>query len=798
MVDMRKRFTSRGYSILAALVFVALLGSITVAVNLATPSVNRMAMSALAPATGNVPTSAPASTGKESGQKQQCQPGYDYVVNKDSKGSPQVVSQPVCPPQGEAPKGPEQIKSTQQSAAASLALAPGTFGQQNDPVRCELDAKTKQYKPKSDYKCKVKYCIPVGGNKSECKEVDNLFGANSSIDPSAVEKELREPLIKDILKNTDPSEHQKLLGEMGVSSADQDILKKAYEEDRTETKAEIARNNNRLSEIEQALSNCAYGGCDEGRNARDAKLLEAEKAALDARNESLQKRLAVLSAAEQQHLKPGIVPGTDQPGVAQVCSTSGGCVGPDGKPVPKNTFPAPGPVAPQGPAGPDSPSPRSGGNPMGALGSLLQGLMKGLTGSGAGQGAPCASDPNAYQQQQQQYQMQMQQYNYQLQQYNYQQQQAATFGGAQPMAPVPPAACTPNADSNTCPAAPVQPTTGCTNGSWKPVTTQGSNGRQCTTNWQCTPSNAVTPTAELSCQPKVADVGMSVAISFSCANATGSSGAGGGFSTDNQTSGSTTTVIATPPAGATGITYALTCRNQNLTARAECSVQISKPTIVLLANPKNVVSGESSRVGWVTSGMQSCVVSSPQMPGFTTQNANNKNVNGVATTSPLTRNTTVVLTCQTIGGSTKAASTTIVVGNSTSTSVMAVSSTIDGRTDVKHGASTTITWQTPSAPSNSAVALWLVDSQSGQATGLIHRTTNTSGSYVWAIPATSSPCAVDSPSVCGADLIVGRTYSIQASLFTPPNAYLGGFPPANPITPTYLDEVFTATFKVSN
>lgn len=798
---MKRRFSSRGYSILAALVFVAVLGSIAAAVNFLGTGASPIAMSAAAP----VPTPAQTrqlqtpGTGQEEGTERQCTPGYDYLVTREITGNPKITPKPICPKSGQTPGQQQEITPSTQPKindtrvmgafaafsvngrlAANEIAGEGTWGELNDKQRCQVVPRTNppRYEPKQGFKCKIRYCLTVSGGAGTgpCAELSAI--EKQKLDAAVIQNVARGPLIASVVQDVPPSEQAKILRELGVTPSEQAGLNAAYTEQQQTLQRQVQANDGRIRDLQYEIDGC------ENCSTETKQKLEQEQARLQKENKDLQTRMQNLAAAPRADLTP-----PQQPALCANGQTTGCTPVPIPRPNPQgpSTFP--------GPGGPGA-GPGGSGSPLGALGSLLQGLMKGLGGSGSGQGPACSSDPNAYQQQQQQYQMQLQQYNYQLQQYNYQQQQAYYSGGYAPTPPTPPTPCTPSSSSNTCPNPPAQPTSGCTNGTWQPVRSTLNNGHQCTTGWQCAPSTAVQPTAELSCQPKVADVGMSVAISFSCTNATGSTGSG--FSTENATSGSTTTVIASPPAGATSITYALTCRNQNLTARAECAVQISKPTIVLLANPKHVASGESSRVGWVTSGMQSCTISSPQMPGFTTQNASNKSVNGIATTSPITRDTTVVLTCETIGGNTKAASTTITVGNSTSTSAMTVSSTIDGKTDVSHGATTTISWSTPNAPSNSAVGLWLVDLQSGLATGLIRGAQSPSGNYEWLIPAANSACPVDSPIVCGADLIAGRSYSIQASLYTPPDAYLGGYPPANPITPTYLDEVSTTPFKMGN
>jgi hypothetical protein len=211
----------------------------------------------------------------------------------------------------------------------------------------------------------------------------------------------------------------------------------------------------------------------------------------------------------------------------------------------------------------------------------------------------------------------------------------------------------------------------CTSGSWRPVS---STGNGCTTGWQCVPSSSTgsgagtgagtgtsgtTPIAQLSCQPKNADVGMTIGFSFSCGNATGSSGTG--FSTGGLVSGTSSAVVAPPPASNNIATYTLTCINLGVTASEQCQVQVTKPGIVMVVNPQKVASGENATVGWVTSGMKSCVISSPDQNDFTQRNAGNFSVNGAATTSPITGSARFNLNCETMGGDTRSASTSVMV-----------------------------------------------------------------------------------------------------------------------------------------
>lgn len=294
------------------------------------------------------------------------------------------------------------------------------------------------------------------------------------------------------------------------------------------------------------------------------------------------------------------------------------------------------------------------GNTFGSgngLSSLLGGLAKGLGSSMAQQSAPaqtCSTDPTVYAQQQQQYQQQMQQYNYQLQQYNYQQQLNSYYGNSTaPIAPTMPSACTPSTQQQ-CSLQPQQPAaSGCSGGSWQPV-----YSGNCIVNWQCTNLGA-----EISCQPQTADVGMQIAISYSCAQGTAS---GSGFTASGQ-SGTTTATVAQPPAGANTATYGLTCSMGSATSGAQCSVQVVQPSIVLVANPAMISSGGTSLLGWITTGMQSCVVSSPNDAAFTAQNASNTSANGTAQTLAATTTKNYLLSCQTLSGGTRAASTTVSV-----------------------------------------------------------------------------------------------------------------------------------------
>jgi hypothetical protein len=213
--------------------------------------------------------------------------------------------------------------------------------------------------------------------------------------------------------------------------------------------------------------------------------------------------------------------------------------------------------------------------------------------------------------------------------------------------------------SQTCPRAPAQPDASqCTSGSWRP-TSASRNG--CTTGWQCVSATGGSasnpnPTAQLSCTPQVVESGSQVKLNYTCGNSTASKGTG--FDTGGALSG-TATAVASPPDGQNLATYTLTCLNQGVTTSAQCQVQINKSQIILVTNPSRVASGETSLIGWVTSGMKSCTVSSLEQQDFTTRNVGNTSVNGAATTSPITGLTHFQVDCQTHSGTIKTAVTTV-------------------------------------------------------------------------------------------------------------------------------------------
>jgi hypothetical protein len=276
---------------------------------------------------------------------------------------------------------------------------------------------------------------------------------------------------------------------------------------------------------------------------------------------------------------------------------------------------------------------------------------------------------------------------------------------------------------------------------------------------------------------------MSLSISYACTDSATSTGRG--FDTQNAMSGSTTTVITAPPPGYTTGNYQLTCTNQNLTASAQCAVEINQPSIVLIANPSVVPYNTPTAVGWVTTGMQACTISSPEMPDFTARNAQNQSINGIATTSPITGPVNVRLHCTTLNAGVRDATTTLTVGTTANTNAVTVSGDADGKT-IARGGTMRISWNSISPPAGSAMGLWLVRRDTGAVVAVIKGGLAQNGIYNWTLPSTLGTCNAEASNVCSSDLKSGVSYSIQAALYTPSNAYIGdNVAPTNPISPTY-------------
>ncbi len=472
----------------------------------------------------------------------------------------------------------------------------------------------------------------------------------------------------------------------------------------------------------------------------------------------------------------------DEKGNKVLCNSLGDC-----KPAQTTQTPPPGKAPPSGPdakppAGPGATQtgpgagqqpPAGGSNPMSALGSLLSGLAGALKPSPPSAPAQaCSTDPNAYAQQQQQYQQALLQYNFQLQQYQYQQNVAqyqsqlnGGLGAPTPPMPVQPTPCTPSTGNQCTANAPTPNPANCTTG-WQPVYSGA-----CITNWTC-PSGPSTPTATLACDTDLADVGQTIGFTYSCSSGLATSTS---FKVTTQPDGTATTTVKNPPAGTNTATYTLACTDNGRTGGANCSVQINRPSIILVANPKTVAASSTSQISWLTTGMDSCVISSPDLPGFTDLNSSNTSVTGTATTPPLTSAARFTLDCTTLAGGTRSASTTVHisgVSDDFNGDLVTVSSTFDGHT-TGLGSTTLISWRTVNPPTGSAMSLWLTDAETGDIIALITGAKAPTGTYSWTLPAAGSSCPQGTAYVCASDLTSGHRYVVQADLYTPANADLG-------------------------
>src|SRR3989338_8497519 len=147
------------------------------------------------------------------------------------------------------------------------------------------------------------------------------------------------------------------------------------------------------------------------------------------------------------------------------------------------------------------------------------------------------------------------------------------------------------------------------------------------------------------------------------------------------------------------------------------------------------------------------------------------------------------------GSSTIIGTATITVG---STSPFSIRSPTSGQS-TQQGQGLTIAWDSQNAPAGSAAAFWLVKSNCANL-GLIARNQLPKGTFSWQVPGSrcnaSGVCItlVDSPSAYYSDV---GTYWIVGKLYSPVDAYLGGFPPANPITPTFLATATSSLFNIT-
>lgn len=537
--------------------------------------------------------------------EQSCNPGFEYTV-RENKGNITITPKalPGVPIEGCTPNPPP----ARQCVTDSMKAIPST----------------------SNDSCKARYC--VGGT---CTDVDT-----SAEEPLLSAENLKEGRVNLLLNATTDDERNALVAQMGLSSTEQNTVLQAFTEQMpgriSELEGKVKTNESAMARLQTIINGCSlYSYSAECADAKaEINQLEAENTRLNAQAQSLKNAQVRLS------------PGTSCMSAAcvdrEIAAREAALAGPgaDG-PAPTLTPPPttfPPPQNQQGQQGQQS----------GGFGQFIQGFLKSLFGGGkeGGEAPPPGNqvprsagtcEPELLCSSTTLYQRNTQCVDTPVQQCQYGCSSRSECAASQ---------------NGQCANSPARPNvSGCLDGTWQAKYTNG-----CITDWQCI--STIRPTAELSCQPLVADAGMTLSITYGCSAGTS---AGSGFSTNGAISGATTTVLATPPEGTNTATFGLTCTNQGQTATDSCSVQVAKPAIVLVANPKSVESGEKATIGWVTSGMEECVVSSVQQSDFTDKYADKKNVNGVAETSPITEPTDVLLSCTTVGGNVREVTATILV-----------------------------------------------------------------------------------------------------------------------------------------
>ncbi|PIT91064.1 hypothetical protein COU17_02435 [Candidatus Kaiserbacteria bacterium CG10_big_fil_rev_8_21_14_0_10_49_17] len=139
------------------------------------------------------------------------------------------------------------------------------------------------------------------------------------------------------------------------------------------------------------------------------------------------------------------------------------------------------------------------------------------------------------------------------------------------------------------------------------------------------------PGATITCTPPELLAGGSLTVTWSCSNATSSSG--NGFSTGGALSGSTS-VSADPEA-----TYTVVCSNDTQSVQAQCDVDILNPQLNIDANPDRVRKGNTSSINWQALNVKSCTVDGPDFSAT--------GVSGAKQTGPIEVESTYRLICQT-------------------------------------------------------------------------------------------------------------------------------------------------------
>jgi len=621
MVAPRQQPLNRGMSVLAAFVFVSILGWTVLALSATLPQQGPQAMVAATEATQAQPTS------QVPPQCSTIKPGSKVTVLKAADAPKQPC---VCQ---ELENNLRIFKSIDYAVRARLQSG-NAVAETTRTVGVKVSG--------TQSKCKVKYLDPSG------KEVDLLTATPETL--NGLLRENTEKAAKEFPTFIAQSTLDGKTLNLGPMSAEtRSSILNAFQE----LKAGDERNSDWLKGPEYGEHQLVSAE-DQIKNFK----ICGEASCTDAEVNGTKEGPATPPVLNKDLTDSVATPPDDRDLAWKACQQNPapyGCPG-GSAPTPKPGTQCPGGNCSTG-FGDGSGNGNSGGSggAISALGSFLSGLSNAFRPTPPQpQTAPpqaCATDPNAYAQQQQQYQQQLQQYNYQLQMYNQQQQQASIYGTPAPIAPAQPTACTPST-GHQCQAQPQQPpASACSAGSWR-ATYSGV----CVTGWQCI--STAGPKAELSCEPQVADVGQTLAITYGCSSGVASSSS---FKVTTQPGGSATTTVKAPPQGTNTATYTLACTDNGKTTGAQCSVQVARTNIIFVANPKTVPANGTSLLSWLTTGMQSCVISSPDQADFTARNSSNTSVTGAATTSAIATSAQFLLHCETLSGGVRDATMTVSV-----------------------------------------------------------------------------------------------------------------------------------------
>ena len=636
--------SSRGASVLAALVLAAFLASIAMLVQEGSPIAYTNSQTA---AGGNpalaTPTAQPAVTASASQPQQKpasttdcnAAPNLGYDIKLHADGTLEKVA--VCTMHHLRSSNAGTKKYPSQPTAADFGSAAG---------RCIGTSSTL---PSSDWRCVIATCKlqtqSVGRaayNQETCQYAYNDKGPASKDSPVSGGPSSSAPVQGDpnVGEQANPKETGSLEKETG--SLQQEAFKRAFEEQKKAIEEKV---NSLNDDYAKNLEELAQSGCDASPTRKCTQINLVQSGIQD----------EIKRLTEQYNELNKLTPNTGEP-----CDSNHNCTvitKTQGPPPPNEQNPIPKDFPPYDPnyknnsqtgfgQPPHQPGGSGGGGPQN--GGQPQCQPRYFCNGNSVMYAQC------YNLQQGNAQMVLQcQQGYSCQNNSCQPQ--AIYGYC--------------ADGRTPRMAPAQqqpPASSCTVGTWQDT----SNG--CQTSWQCVPSGGTTggsaPTAQLSCEPLSAISGTTISFSYACAGGATDIVASGFSIAPTTLAGNATTTIQ-KPAGGNSVTYSLSCINKSIspatTASAQCTVQVGNASIVLVATPDRVSQSETDTVkkqvtiGWVTSGMQACTIANPDFVDWTNQQAANTSVAGAATSPVISTTTTFALTCTTLAGTT--ASSTVKV-----------------------------------------------------------------------------------------------------------------------------------------